>query len=205
MKLLRWIPAALCLAVAGPAVAREAKVVRSPSYHEGRVAFSYLGDIWTAREDGSGVVRLTVNKARDLNPRFSPDGRSIAFSSDREGGLDVFLIPGAGGEVKRLTRHSADGKRLAFVSDKSGREEIYVIDPDGSGEAKKLTDVDALKSGHAWSPDSKTIAFTASDGKLRTVTSAGGDLKVLAESKFGNIGRPAWSPDGKTRPSASPT
>ncbi len=80
------IALALALGLAGIATAREAKLVRYPHYHEGKVAFSYLGDIWTAREDGSGVVRLTANKARDVYPRFSPDGRTIAFSSDREGG-----------------------------------------------------------------------------------------------------------------------
>lgn len=80
------IAIALCLGLAGAAQAREARLVRSPSYHDGKVVFSYLGDIWMAREDGSAIVRFTVNKARDLNPRFSPDGKTIAFSSDREGG-----------------------------------------------------------------------------------------------------------------------
>src|SRR4051812_1642707 len=78
------IALALCLGLAGMAEAREAKLLRQPTYHDGKVAFSYLGDIWTAREDGSNVVRLTANKARDLSPRFSPDGKTIAFSSDRE-------------------------------------------------------------------------------------------------------------------------
>ena len=441
-----WFPLALCLGLAGFAEAREARLVRSPSYHDGKVAFSYLGDIWVAGEDGRGIVRLTANKARDLTPRFSPDGKTIAFTSDREGGLDVYLIPATGGEVKRLTRHSADdtvlgwspdgksvlfasqrnedfmgklytvpvdggasrdagpdmgtagsfspdgtklainrkaqqywrkyyrgayqadvtvmdlasktfkdltafdgmdswplwssdgriyfvsdrdpnsqanlwfvpesggdavrvtdfqdgdvrfpsisadgktivferdfgiskldlatktvtslhfdiaaetqesltefrdfnstvddydvapngrrivfavhgriftaptdeagelrqvtdgpvrdqdvsyspdGKLLAFVSDKSGREEIYVTQPDGAGEPKKVTDIDALKSSTIWSPDSKSIAFTTSEGKLCTVTSEGNDFKELATSKYGNIGRPSWSPDGK--------
>ncbi len=49
-------PLALCLGLAGFAQAREAKLVRSPSYHDGKVAFSYLGDIWVAKEDGTGIV-----------------------------------------------------------------------------------------------------------------------------------------------------
>jgi len=53
--------------------AREAKLVRYPSYSNGRIAFTYLGDIWTADENGQNVQRLTVNKARDAYPRFSPD------------------------------------------------------------------------------------------------------------------------------------
>src|SRR3954469_75519 len=110
---------ALCLGfgIAGAAQAREARLIRSPSYHDGKVAFSYLGDIWTAGEDGTAVVRLTVNKARDLAPRFSPDGRSIAFSRDREGGLDVYVIPASGGDPRRLTDHSADEVVLGWTPD----------------------------------------------------------------------------------------
>src|SRR5207253_11447144 len=65
--------------------AREAKLVRYPSYSNGRVAFTYLGDIWTADENGQNVQRMTVNKARDVYPRFSTDGKWIALSSERNG------------------------------------------------------------------------------------------------------------------------
>ena len=57
--------------------------------HNGRVVFSYLGDIWTADENGQNIQRLTVNRARDVYGRFSPDGKWIAFSSDRSENLDV--------------------------------------------------------------------------------------------------------------------
>src|SRR5215467_13479778 len=89
----------VCAAAAG----REAKLVRYPHYYQGRIAFTYLGDIWTADENGQNVRRITVNKARDVYPRFSPDGKWIAFSSDRNGNMDVFIIPVEGGTVKQLT------------------------------------------------------------------------------------------------------
>ena len=126
----------------GSATAREAKLVRYPDYHDGKVAFAYLGDIWTADEDGKNIQRLTVHTARDIHPRFSPDGRSIAFSSDREGNMDVYLIPTAGGAVKRLTIHSADdtvldwtpdGKGILFASQR-GEDfmgKLYVVSIDG--------------------------------------------------------------------------
>src|SRR5918995_467816 len=100
--------------------AREAKLVRYPSYHNGRVAFTYLADIWVADENGGNVQRLTVNRARDAYPRFSTDGKWIAFSSDRNGNLDVFIIPSSGGTAKQLTFHSADDTVLGWKPDGSG-------------------------------------------------------------------------------------
>jgi hypothetical protein len=55
------------------------KLARHPDYHAGKIAFSYLGDIWTANEDGSAPQRLTDNRGHEVYPRFSPDGRWIAF------------------------------------------------------------------------------------------------------------------------------
>src|SRR5687767_15175487 len=96
---------ALLIFMSTIALAREARLVRYPHYHNGRVVFSYLGDVWTADENGQNVQRLTVNRARDAYARFSPDGKWIAFSSDRNGNLDVYLIPAGGGQVKQLTHH----------------------------------------------------------------------------------------------------
>ena len=73
------------------------KLARHPDYHAGKIAFSYLGDIWIANEDGTNVQRLTDNPAREVYPRFSPDGRWIAFSSNRYGNNDVFVVPATGG------------------------------------------------------------------------------------------------------------
>ena len=74
----------LALGSAGPSAAPAGpiKLARNPDYHAGKIAFSYLGDIWTANEDGTGAQRLTDNTARETFPRFSPDGRWIAFSSE---------------------------------------------------------------------------------------------------------------------------
>src|SRR5690348_5075791 len=66
------------------------RLLRHPTYSNGKVAFSHRGDIWIANDDGSGVRRLTDHQARDVYPRFSPDGKWIAFSSARNGNNDVF-------------------------------------------------------------------------------------------------------------------
>src|SRR4029078_705103 len=61
--------------------------------NDGRVAFTYQDDIWVVDADGSNPRRLTVHLARDCSPRFSPDGRSIAFTSARTGNNDIFIVP----------------------------------------------------------------------------------------------------------------
>jgi tricorn protease len=146
---------------------REAKLVRYPSYSNGRIAFTYLGDIWTADENGQNVQRLTVNKARDAYPRFSPDGKWIAFSSDRNGNLDVFIIPSTGGTAKQLTHHSADDVVLGWTPDGSGilfssqRGEdfmgmLYVVSVNGGMPWHAGPD---MGNAASFSPDGKHIAY----------------------------------------------
>src|SRR6478752_10376583 len=89
------------------------------------VAFSYLGDIWTVEAIGGVARPVTLHEAHDINPVFSPDGKWIAFSSNRHGQYDVFVSPSYGGKAKRLTFDSAhdipvgwtpDGKNVVFQS-----------------------------------------------------------------------------------------
>src|SRR5438128_2238370 len=105
--------------------AAEIRLPRHPDYSEGRIVFSYLGDLWMVNDDGTNPRRLTVHAARDAHPKFSPDGKWIAFSSNRYGNDDVFVMPAAGGEAKRLTYNSApdtvvgwsrDSKKVTFSS-----------------------------------------------------------------------------------------
>src|SRR6202171_1593724 len=109
---------ALAIALLLPAASQaQVKLLRHPTYAKGKVAFSYLGDIWVASENGADVQRLTDNKARDIYPRFSPDGNWIAFSSNREGNYDVYVIPAAGGKPRQLTFHSADDNVVGWSTD----------------------------------------------------------------------------------------
>ena len=104
--------------LAGTAVvAAPVRLARTPDFHAGKIAFSYLGDIWVVDEDGSNPRRLTDNVARDINPRFSPDGKWIAFSSQRYGNYDVFVIPAGGGTARRLTFHSGNDEVVGWTPD----------------------------------------------------------------------------------------
>ena len=93
------------------------KLARHPDYHAGKIAFSYLGDIWTANEDGTGPQRLTDNRGHEVYPRFSPDGRWIAFSSNRYGNNDVFVVAATGGAPRRLTFHTGTDDVVGWTRD----------------------------------------------------------------------------------------
>jgi tricorn protease len=148
----------------------DVRLLRHPTYSKGKVAFSYLGDIWTANENGSGVERLTDNRARDIYPRFSPDGNWIAFSSNRERNYDVYVIPTAGGKPRQLTFHSADdnvvgwstdGKKVLFQSSRAkgvfpSIATLFEVSVDGGLEQAVETDWGYTGS---YSPDGAKLAF----------------------------------------------
>jgi len=99
----------------------EAAWLRYPALSpDGRtLAFTYRGDLWRVGVDGGEAVRLTNHPAHDHTPVWSPDGRHIAFASDRYGNFQVFLIPATGGEPRRLTFHSTNETPFSFTPDGS--------------------------------------------------------------------------------------
>ncbi|MCL4402274.1 MAG: MdsD protein, partial [Acidobacteria bacterium] len=153
----------------------QVKLLRHPTYSKGKVAFSYLGDIWTANEDGSGVSRLTDHKARDVYPRFSPDGTWIAFSSNRAGNYDVYIVPAAGGKPRQLTFHTADdivvgwspdGRRVLFQSMRGKGvfptvATLFEVSMEGGLEQPVPTDWGSWAS---YSPDGSRLAFSRHPG-----------------------------------------
>jgi tricorn protease len=102
------------------AAAEPVKFARYPHVSQGKLVFSYHGDIWIANENGSNPVRLTAHIARDTFPRLSPDGRWVAFTSDRFGNADVFVIPATGGEPKQLTFSTVPDTVLNWTPDGTG-------------------------------------------------------------------------------------
>ena len=131
----------------------------------------------------------------------APDGKRIAFAvhgeifTARPTKASFASSPKARPATGR--RYSPDGKWIAFVSDQSGREEIYVVAADGAGPARR--------SHRPRRPeDVYRLVARLEDDRLHdlrrqalTIGADGKDLKELASSKYGPIGRPAWSPDGK--------
>ncbi|MDE6395281.1 MAG: peptidase S41, partial [Duncaniella sp.] len=81
------------------------------------LVFTYKGDIFTVPATGGTAKRLTTTKHYESSPIWSPDGKSIAFASDREGGHDVYIMSAQGGPAKRLTYHSVAEIPQAFTPD----------------------------------------------------------------------------------------
>jgi len=150
------------ISLAGPI-----KFARYPHINNGKIAFSYHGDIWIANEDGTNPYRLTAHVAWDAFPRFSPNGKWIAFISDRMGNRDIWLIPISGGEARQLTFHSTndnmlywtpDGKKIIFSTSRKGTfsSPLYTVGLDG--KLPVPMDMDMGSAGMI-SQDGKYLAF----------------------------------------------
>ncbi|MFH0760602.1 MAG: S41 family peptidase [Bacteroidota bacterium] len=159
------------------AVAKEARLLRFPDIYGDKIVFSYAGDIYTVSANGGTARRLTSNIGYEMFPRFSPDGKTIAFTGQYDGNTEVYVIPAEGGEPKRITYTATLGRD--DIGDRMGPNNI-VMD---------------------WTPDGKRIlyrtrAYTFNDftGQLMTVPAEGGlsERIPLTNGGFSN-----YSPDGK--------
>src|SRR5262245_45943227 len=81
------------------------RMLRSPTVSASQIAFAYAQNIWIVPRAGGEARRLTSFQGQAGNPRFSPDGKWVAFSGEYAGNLDVYVVSAEGGEPKRLTWH----------------------------------------------------------------------------------------------------
>lgn len=152
--------------------------------------------------------RLTRNVFKDECPHWAPDGRRIAFQSDRTGTMQIFVMDDTGGHPAQVTHSqepcqiggwSPDGGSIAFCSSVSGTSgrymQILTIASTGGGE-KQLTDGPGRKSDPVWSPAGTEIAFLQ-EGDIYRVA-AGGGASILVSGAGDSIIAPLeWSPDGR--------
>ena len=180
-----------------------------------RVAFAALGDLWVMDVDGA-PRRLTSDAALDTAPAWSPDGRSLAYCSDRTGGMNIWirdLQSGVDRQVTRLTvaatlpAWSRDGARLAFV-DVDGQ--LLVVDVE-SGTVRTVHDHLNAPGRPSWSPDGSAVIvsslkvystrFREGTNDVLRVPIDGSADRWLDPAPHKSIGMredygPIWSPDG---------
>jgi Tol biopolymer transport system component len=143
-------------------------------------------DIYSMFADGSRLVQLTTNMAYDWTPSWSPDGKSVIYTSN-------YL------EGQFQQRMSEDGTKETF--EVVGDQEIYVMSPNGT-TSSALTDNDIAMDGHpVWSPDGSQIAFhsdsqTGGVSEIHVMDADGSNIRKLTD--IGGVNwDPAWSPDGQ--------
>jgi len=124
-------------------------------------------DIWSVKADGTELTRLTDHPAADQRADYSPDGRRIAFQSNRDGNVELYAMNADGSGVTRLTNSpgadaapdwSPDGRRLVFQSERDGNVELYVMNADGSGQTR-LTSHPGRDLDPNWSPTGLWITW----------------------------------------------
>jgi tricorn protease len=144
--------AALTVAVSTMLAAAHAQtppvLAQQPTLSATEIVFVFAGDLWSVPRAGGEATRLTTGPGVEANPMFSPDGKSIAFTGQYDGNVDVFVMPAQGGVPKRLTYHpdgdtvlgwSRDGKKVLFSSARTSYSrfrELYFVSVDGGWEEK---------------------------------------------------------------------
>ena len=168
----------LLASVAGSASAapsgENARLLRFPATNSSEVVFSYAGDLWTVPIQGGEARRLTSHIGYEMLARYSPDGKTIAFTGEYDGNREVYCIPAGGGEPVRLTYTATNGRD--DLGDRMGPNNMVL----------------------AWSPDCKKIVFRnrtgdGFEGLLWTIGPEGGMPRQIPLPEGGWC---SYSPDG---------
>lgn len=213
------VPVLLLLALVRSADAVEVFMPRYPaiSPDDSTLVFGFQGDLWSVPSAGGEARRLTAHEAYDGWPIFSPDGRSIAFASNRYGDYDIYVMPADGGPPRRLTYASTDdrpgafgpdGKTIYFASrrlfDYPLSEQIYRV-PVAGGTPERLAD---FFGNEVATTDGRTFVIARGRVKRARVRyrgsyqrelysyTVGGDPVRLTENR-GYDTNPMVAPDGR--------
>ncbi len=179
MKNLAAIIPTVCLALFGQESATSAQthLMRYADVHGDTVVFTYEDDLWLAPTEGGDARRITRDPGAETWAKFSPDGQSIAFTAQYDGGTDVYVVNAQGGVPTRLTFHPArdrvlgwhpDGKRVLFRSVReypSRAEKVYLVSIEGGMPTKLPVDRAGLST---FSPDGKQFAYNRISREART-------------------------------------
>jgi tricorn protease len=205
---------ALALAIAVPALA-QTKLLRYPDIHGDRVVFCYAADLWWAPAAGGNAVRLTTDAGIEQFPKYSPDGKWIAFTGQYDGDEQVYVIPADGGPPRQLTfypargpltpRNGWDNQVMGWTRD--GKYVLFNTLRDAGGAARRNLYLVPVEGGHEqplpmytagagdFSPDGKRMVYSPLFHDFRTWKRYEGgwaqdlylcDLKTLATENITN-------------------
>ena len=158
-------------------------------------------DLYVARKDGSGVIRLTTSREEEACPTWSHDGQSICFTSSARGGVRLYTIPATGGTARRVSTGSIggsiteadwspDGKWIAFTSVIGGRGTICVMESSG-GEATPLF----AGEDPCWAPNSRNLVFMREKNGRKTLSLLDVPTKRVKDVRqtAGEQSQPSWA------------
>ena len=179
-------------------------LMQQPTLNATHIVFAYGGYLWSVERKGGAAVRLTSGPGAESNPKFSPDGRWIAFTGRYNGNPNIYVMPAEGGQPRQLTYSpgwdlvegwTPDGKNILFQSLRDSfsmrYKQLYTISVDG-GFAKTLP----LPAGYeaSYSPDGTHLAYTPLP---REIFFGGQDVLVHAfwSHYHGGLASPIWIAD----------
>ncbi len=178
MKVMFVFVMFLSAAMAASAQSQDTRLLRFPDVSKDHIVFTYAGDLWIVARAGGMAHRLTAHPGEEVFPKFSPDGKWIAFTGDYDGNTDVFVMPSTGGEPRRLTYHpgadlvlgwTPDGKRILFRSNRFSQPpdytRLFTVSPDGGMPEMLPVPRASLTS---FSPDGNRIAYLPTSQDFRT-------------------------------------
>lgn len=145
---------------------------------DGKTAyFSYDGDIWKVNSTGGNADRITALEGEEINPRISPDGKWLAFSSNQYGNYDIYLLPVDGGQIKQLTFHQAkdemenwswDSKTIYYTSNQNNNFGSFKIDINGKTPQPLFTNHFNTTNGLVETPTGEYIFTNSTESANQT-------------------------------------